>query len=199
MTIQDNNPETGTNRTGPEFRGTIFHELDSRLRQSPWKSGAAEAHGLLSALACCGVRAEEIRARSWLFNLREESHLDILDGLYGLICRDLDDPDCTYALLLPPDESGLADRAEALADWCQGFLQGMYHRDGALPADSSEQVIEAVEDIREIGHLELDPQDPEGCDRALAEVEEYLRVAVLLIRDELQPVVAGPRSTTTLN
>lgn len=189
----------GEKPTNSEFHAAIFGELERKLRESPWNSGASEAHGLLTALACLGVSGEEVRAKSWLFNLDEEPHRDIIEGLYGLVCRGLDDPALGFSLLLPPDSTALADRAEAVSDWCQGFLQGIYHVDGALPENTSIQVREAVEDIREIGHLETHGGDPEDSERALVEVIEYLRVAVQLIREELQPAPTTPHATTELN
>ena len=187
------------NPTNSEFHAAIFGELERKLRESPWNSGASEAHGLLAALACLGVSGEEVRARSWLFNLDEEPHRDILEGLYGLVCRGLDDPTLGFSLLLPPDSTPLADRAEAVSDWCQGFLQGIYHADGTLPENASIQVQEAIDDIREIGHLETRGEDTEDSERALVEVIEYLRVAAQLIREELQPASETPHASTVLN
>ena len=182
-----------------DLHASIFGELERKLRESPWKSGASEAHGLLTALACLGVREAEIRSRSWLFGLDGEPNRDIIEGLYGMVYRDLDDPALSFSLLLPPDSAPFAERAEAVADWCQGFLQGIYHVDGELPANASPQVHEAVADIRDIGHLEVGPGDLEQNERALMEVIEYLRVAVQLIREELQPAPATPHPTTELN
>ena len=192
-------PAAREGKVKPNFNATIFGELEHKLRGSPWNSGASEAHGLLAALACCGIQPGEIRAKSWLFNLDEEPHRDIIEGLYALVCRELDDPEFSFSLLLPDEESTLAQRAEAVSDWCQGFLQGIYHGDGVLPQGAGAQTREAVNDIREIGHLEPDPNDPEGSERDLAEVVEFLRVAVLLIREELQPRSPGATPASELN
>ncbi len=203
MNATDNNPgdsaEMMPDSGNSGFRAAIFRDLEHKLRLTPWNSGASEAHGLLCALACLGVRGEEIRSQAWLFNLRDGTEIDIIEGLYGLVCRDLTDPGFGFALLLPPDDAPLSERAESVSDWCQGFLQGIFHGGDNLPEGSSGPVHEAVADIREIGHLEIDRDDPEGSEKALAEVEEYLRVAAQLVYDELQPAPATGSGSNEIN
>ncbi len=75
--------------------------VDQALRTSRWNSGAAEAHGLLSALACRGVAAAQLGGKAWLLRLSGAADLDMLDGMYGLILRDLRADGFAFNLWLP--------------------------------------------------------------------------------------------------
>ncbi len=187
----------GTSRQA--FHDAIYQDLDAKLRKSPGNGSAAEAHGLLSALACLGVGPASVRGKARLLHLDGEEHLEILDSLYAMVCRDLRDDGFGFRLLLPGEQSPVHDRVEAVSDWCQGFVLGIYHADGRLPGAASPEVREAVDDIREIGHLETGPEDPEGSERALTEIVEFLRVAVQLVHDDLQSGKAFTMESTQLN
>ena len=71
------------NTAGPRFRAEIYRDLDRRLKASRWNSGASEAHGLLSALACLGIPGDRLRTKAWLFQLSARADIELLEGLYG--------------------------------------------------------------------------------------------------------------------
>ena len=86
----------------------------------------------------------------------------------------------------PSDDCMLRERIDALADWCRGFvlglMSGVAERINEYPGD----VPELVRDIMAISEAEVSQDDdPEGQERALTEIEEYVRVAAQLIYDEL--------------
>lgn len=203
MTETDPMPEPPSADAGSTsrqaFLDAIYHDLDAGLRNASRNGSASEAHGLLSALACLGTEPEDVRSKARLLHLNEATHLEIIDGLYAMVCRDLADEGFAFQLLLPGDSSPLLDRVEAVSDWCRGFLLGIYHVDGRLPDHTGPEVREAVDDIREIGHLEAGADDPEGNERALVEVVEFLRVAVQLIHEELRSEPASAMESTQLN
>ena len=192
MTKQD--PNTQSNAA---FQQQIYQELDVRLRASPWSNGASEAHGLLCGLACVGITADTIRTRVYLLQLTDSSHIEMIEGMFSLVLRDLGDTGFGFNLMLPDDTLSLIDRAEALSSWCQGFLQGALHQDTNLMESGSTETREALSDIMEIGHLEIDlDADPAEIEHQLLELEEFLRVAVQVIYDELQPATTEQSSTT---
>ncbi len=195
----DSPPEDAGGTSRQAFHDAIYHELDARLRKTPSNGSAAEAHGLLCALACLGVTPASIHSSTRLLHLDGEEHLEIIDSLYAMVCRDLQDDGFGFQLLLPGENSPVPDRVEAVSDWCQGFLLGICHADGRLPGDTGPEVREAVDDIRAIGHLETGPDDPEGNERALTEIVEFLRVAVQLVHDDLQSGKASAMESTQLN
>lgn len=91
-----------------------------------------------------------------------------------------------FVPLLPPDESDLATRVEALGAWAQGFLYG-FGGAGPLPRGSlPEDVAEVLSDFAEIaraGAVGAESEDTE--EDAYVELVEFLRVGVQLVFDDL--------------
>ena len=96
-----------------------------------------------------------------------------------------------FALLLPQDIVVDARRLGALRDWCQGFLFGIGLGGEQLLQQGSAQMRDLLRDIAEITRLATDDVDNSSENQsALIEIEEYLRVGVLLLREERQDVKA---------
>jgi len=91
-----------------------------------------------------------------------------------------------FSLLLPQDEAPIDERAASVADWARGFvlalLRGEQLRLEDLNADSGE----FLRDLFKISEAAADGGAEEE-ERALAEIEEYMRVGVQLVFEELQP------------
>jgi uncharacterized protein len=89
--------------------------------------------------------------------------------------------------LLPDDDAPLARRAEALAQWCQGFLYGFGSVAGTqrnLPA----QVDEVLKDLTQISRASAGDSEPTDDDEEdYVEIVEYVRVGAQLVHDELLP------------
>jgi len=150
-------------------------------------ASAAEAHGVLSGLLCLNGQAD---CGQWLEAVFGENSTHLNPAEHALLLtlcettrRQLDDFDFSFELLLPDDSLPLSDRANALGEWCQGFLFGLgYRSDGAdWPGESTE----VLNDILEISRLSPDSAE-ESDEEAYAEITEYVRVGVQLIRTELQ-------------
>jgi len=177
-----------------------FMELDRRLQAAGAESGASEAHGLLCGILAAGGRTQ---TSVWLgcllgegntLNVAAQECSDLLTGLHADILRQLNDDAFGFSLLLPPDEASLPLRTQALSDWCEGFLYGLalggFRADLELP----ETVREVMQDFYEISHAGFtsDPLD-EADEAAYEEIGEYVRISVLLLHDELQPLPAMTR------
>ena len=98
------------------------------------------------------------------------------------------------ASLLGMTRTTLPERTAALSEWCQGFLLGLVS--GGIAEDSQlpDDVSELIQDFTEISRagFELGSASEEDED-AFAQITEYVRVGVLLINEELQPLKAPPR------
>ena len=114
-----------------------------------------------------------------------------LDALREATSAHLADPALGFALLLP--EAATAERANALFDWCRGFLGGFGLAAGAQPP-LSEEGSEALADLANLARADVDEGDDD--EDALAEIEEFVRVAVLLLHGDC---VLGPRHRRSLN
>ncbi|MEY2701152.1 MAG: hypothetical protein RIQ52_1907 [Pseudomonadota bacterium] len=151
-------------------------------------ASAAEAHGLLSGLLCLDGR---LGSSQWLEKLlgKEAATLAaqdeaLMEQLFHYTRDDMAAADFSYSLLLPDDDEALTERAQALGEWCQGFLMGLGYQQGAegmWPGDASE----ILEDILQIASI--DPMDVAESDEGdYLELQEYLRAGVQLIRSELE-------------
>ena len=89
--------------------------------------------------------------------------------------------DMSFAPLLPDDDEPVADRVEALAEWCSAFLAGIASL-GDLRL--SEEESDVLEDLSAIASAEVGTENEEEAERLYTEVVEYIRVSVLLL---LQP------------
>lgn len=170
-----------------EFQHRIFVELEQKLRATPWNSGASEAHGALCGLACRDITGDTIRTRAYIFQLESPEHIDIIEGMFGLVCRDLEDEEFGFDLMLPAGDTSQTELAESISSWCQGFLLGVCHDNTDILNHNNASVREALADITEIGHIEIDPAQAEQNERDMSEIIEFLRVATQLIYDELHP------------
>lgn len=150
-----------------------------------WKlsSSPAELHGGL----CGWLAAGGADSPSWLAlvladpGLPTPSEGDVFDRLRTASAEQLADMEFGFQPLLPEDES-VTVRADALFAWCRGFLGGFGLAYGDKPL--SEESQEALNDLAGLAAAQLD-EDEEGNDEeSLSEIEEYLRMAVLLLHAE---------------
>lgn len=176
-----------------------YEELDEALRRVDAVMGGAEAHGCL-----CGMLAMDIAARSepWVRVVLEDTDeadalvgecRGLLDRVYSLVRAQLHDPGLGFEPMVPSDRESVALRMAALAEWCEGFLYGLalggMKADAQLPSDSAE----ILRDLANIAQSAFEVEEDEENEEAYAEVLEYVRMGVLLINEELQPIKAPPR------
>lgn len=121
-----------------------------------------------------------------------------LEELFATSRVQLGDDEFQLALWLPADEESLEDRTEALAQWCNGFLASIGAGDDQQRLETlSGEAAEALADLQEIALAEIgadgepDESDPEEEEGAFAEIVEYIRVAVLILREDLRGPEAG--------
>ncbi len=118
-----------------------------------------------------------------------------LDELRLASAAQLEDRGFAFELLLPDVEDGLTARAEALFDWCRGFLGGFGLAAGATPP-LSEEANEALHDLARLAQAAPESSDDDEDEDALAEIEEFVRVAALLLHGDC---VMAARHRQSLN
>lgn len=157
----------------------IFTQLDVEL-------SAAEAHGMATALLCVN---DAINVDYWLNELPHEAEisnemdLQVLSRLFDETRRLLQSDSFEFDLFLPDEDAPLADQVIAFKQWCQGFLYGL----GSMKANLMEnkEIRDIIKDVTEFTKLDSDVEGHED-ENAFMEISEYLRSAVLLLRDELK-------------
>ncbi|GAB3515518.1 UPF0149 family protein [Pseudoxanthomonas daejeonensis] len=119
-----------------------------------------------------------------------------LDRLRKATAAQLGDGEFTFQLLLGADDMPLRERAQGLFDWCRSFLGGFGLAAGAQPP-LSEEGAEALQDLARLAGASVEDIDEDDEDEdALSELEEFVRVAVLLLHGDC---VLGPRHRRSLN
>lgn len=179
-----------------------YYSLQQALSTAEADLLAAESHGVLCGMACA---SGNVALEAWLKQVFEELDLEtttirdacqLLVGLHENTKLQLNDAEAAFELLLPDDETSLAERTEALAEWCQGFVYGLaaggLKRETELPPDTAELISDMVAISR--AGLNQDGAD-ESDEDAYMQLCEYVRMGVLLITEELQPVM--PANTQT--
>jgi yecA family protein len=171
-------------------------ELGAALADLRVGVGASDLHGSLTGYLCGGGEAS---AGTWLKRLALEPEEEpgtrhaVLDRLFRQCREQLDDPDLGFEPLLPDADEPLAQRADALVDWCRGFLGGIGLAGKDAQARLSSDGEEILRDFGTIASSRFEVEDAEEDESALTEVVEFIRVAVLLLHTELE---AGPRRGT---
>lgn len=169
-----------------------YEQTDRRLAKAGIDSSLAEVHGLLSGLLCAAKG--DVR-QHWLSELISEQEADspamqacgqTLVEIYNHTLTALQDPELGFTPLLPDEEQPLQQRTEGLVEWCQSFLYGIGLSGAKLDKELSDQGREAIRDMTEITHLDTGPmEDNEEHEQALFELEEFIRMGVLMLREEL--------------
>lgn len=181
----------------PQLEGLLF-DVDAAL-------GATESHGALCGMLCAQGATE---ASQWMLHVlgehEETSKLLQATGkkllqIHQISVEQMNDTDIEFELMLPDDDEPLEARVEALGTWCQGFVYGLslggIREDTELPEDSRELIKDIVE-ISRAGYVADDEADlnasmddsNEEDEEAFMEVCEYVRMGILLIYEELQPL-----------
>lgn len=147
---------------------------------------ASEAHGLATGMLCIENSTE---VANWLTELFPEDislindDKTILVALFEQTRKLLGDDTFRYELFLPGDDEPLSQQLEALCFWCEGFLFGIGYTRSASewPGETGE----IMKDIVEFTKMDIDGEENmEEDEQAMMEVQEYLRVAVLMVRDQ---------------
>ena len=89
-----------------------------------------------------------------------------------------------FTLLLPDENENLSLRLQTLADWCRGFMIGLLNKESFSIDQLSTDSAEMARDIMAVSELEPS-EDEEDSEWDFAEVEEYVKVGVQLIFEEM--------------
>ena len=159
----------------------------------------SDLHGSLTGYLCAGGHAD---AGDGLAALRIE--VDAAEAAAGSepmrrLVREcsawLDDPELGFEPLLPAADTPVDVRADALVEWCRGFLGGIGLAGAAGAGDVSPDCAEILRDFGTIAASHFEYSDSEEDESALAEVIEFIRVGVLLLHNELTELGVPPTAT----
>lgn len=172
-------------------------EVDDACRALALGAGASELHGALCGWLAGGRDA----GPGWLGALLVDAGLadpaegSALERLRAATVAQLEDRGFGFALLLPGEEGSLAERSGALFDWCRGFL-GAFGMAAGRDPPLSDEGREALADLARLAAASPQDEGDDEDEEALAEIEEFVRVAALLLHGDC---ALGPRHRQRLN
>ncbi len=165
-----------------------YQAINDILQRHDSDVEAAGAHGIASALLCVDQNAQ---IHGWLDELVADTddlsgeELQTLADLFERTRKVIQPESAGFEFdVLLPDTEDLSDNALALSLWCEGFLWGIGYTQSQAHWSGEIQAI--LHDMIEFTKLDVEiAKDSEEEQEAFMQIHEYLRAAVLLIRDEL--------------
>ena len=151
--------------------------------------GAPEFHGLMTGYLCADSGSTVDRRyelyQDWTEARLEFDQIDILEKLYEETLESLEEfSDFEFRVLLPDDDTQIAERSLGLSKWCSGFLSG-FGSVGRHNRDSlGENATEVLTDFARIAGMSDPVPEGEENEVDLMEILEYVRISVLLIFTE---------------
>ncbi len=149
-------------------------------------TSAWELHGSLCGWLAGGGANE----RGWLASVFADASVAApdagspLDVLRTATAAQLDDRSFEFELLLPDADASLAERSGALFDWCRGFVGAFGLAAGDRASALSPESREALADLAKLAAAEPQDDGDEEDEEALVEIEEFVRVAALLLHGD---------------
>ncbi|TLY52041.1 MAG: UPF0149 family protein [Gammaproteobacteria bacterium] len=177
-----------------------YAELGAVLARTQFGVSASDLHGSLAGFLCGGGHSD---ARRWLAALELDPDDSVtaafpphmLEQLYTDCAAWLADPGLQFEPLLPPTSAPLGARADALVEWCRGFLGGIGLAGAGAAGTLSAVAKEILSDFDTIAGTRFEYADSEEDENALAEVIEFIRVGALLLHTELSGTSPLPGTT----
>lgn len=171
-----------------------YDELCSALEPVALDQRVSEWHGYL-----CGALAVDIRfplptsvdtlvANAAPIQVTPES-TRLMNTVYEVVQSQMTDSNLQFELCLPDsDKTNLTQRVIALAAWCDGFLYGVANAGLQDVSALSKESREILQDFSRIAQLDGADTGEEDEEVSYNELMEYVRMATLLIAEEIQPL-----------
>ena len=184
-----------------------FDDWDDRLAPLNALNSPAELQGMLCGRLCGSPlnEADWLRLVNDFMALTDEPDAETTDALLEflqLTREQLSGEGFSFVLLLPDDEQGMAERVEALSQWCHGFLSG-FGASGAAEQDQvSSETADTLRDFSAIVQIESDDNDAASAESDFIEVSEYVRMSALTLFQRFHPdsvAATAPTASATLH
>lgn len=178
-----------------------YAEINKILSKTALKLNPSQVHGVIAGVICGHAKAANWQQMVTGDQKSVEKTNALLTQLHAITAQELDEYLFNFQLLLPDDETPLVERAEALTLWCQGFLTGLKEANVKVEGRKPGEVTEAINDLIEIAKMDYEEVvASEEDEAAYVELVEYVRMAIILIYQELQaPAEATGRSSQHLH
>ncbi|MGB1254997.1 MAG: UPF0149 family protein [Thiolinea sp.] len=175
-----------------------FYALEDALLRVDADFSAAEVHGINSAVLSINNTYDFQALKTQLIpgDERDVHYQEVsrqLADIYTATSEQLNANDLRFELLQPDEQDSLESRLLALQKWCQGFAYGLALSGLKSMEDLPEDSREWTQDVIKIGASgEFDLDDEEASETALLDISEFLRMGILMMNEEVQPMHGAP-------
>jgi len=177
-----------------------FFELETALQKADADYSVTEAQAIACGMLSVNISADKIAWVQLIFgeintssasqeSINQETAIKLLGELFDYSKQQLQDSNLAFELMLVDDKESLYARVTSMQEWCAGYLLGVSMAGITDHAKLPEDSRELLADFTEIGTSgNFDLEDENTSEEALEEISEYIRMGVLLINEELQPI-----------
>lgn len=119
---------------------------------------------------------------------------DELEQIIAFTQKDYQPESFTIELLIPEDDSPIDQRAQALGEWCQGYLTGYGLIKQEKELDDAAQ--EALRDMSEIAKIDfsIDDENSEELESAFVTISEHVKMSAQIIFQSNKAVPMAPQN-----
>jgi uncharacterized protein YgfB (UPF0149 family) len=176
---------------------SAFETLDysscfDAMRRAGLPFSPSEAHAIAIGLLSGAVADRDVQWQNAVYAELDPNDAlatecrAVLDDVYAAAREQMRDEAFGLQLFVPDEGFAGVPCTSALRDWAQGFLYGFGLAGKRAAQRLSVEGREALQDFYEIARLEVDAGDPaEDEQQALTEIEEYMRVAAMLVYEDM--------------
>lgn len=160
----------------------------------------AACHGQIVGALCVGTATGSGESVDAILAAAREATPDlarVLEELAIDASAALADDDEAFVPLLPDDEAPLHERLVALAAWCDGFLLGLATQAGTALDALDGEAREFVADLATITRVQTIATPDARAERDYAEVVEYVRAGVMILRETFRRGGSRPEPRST--
>ena len=154
-------------------------------------ASASSLHGMMCGYLCAGADSQgEAYIRALLNNKKDEESRNAALAMFEVFSisqQQISNFDFEFEMMLPDDQDSLHERALAFSEWCEGFIQALTLTGVSMDEFYEEDAQDAMQHMIEFAELDCDTLDvDEEDERALMEVSEYARMAVIRLHGDLK-------------
>lgn len=152
---------------------------------------ASTLHGMMCGYLCAGADVQgESYLRALLNNKKDPQSRNALFALFEVFSvsqQQMNYFDFNFQLMLPGEHASLVDRAKAFSEWCEGFTQALTLSNVSIDQLHEEEAQDVLQHMIEFAEIDYEALDiDEEDERALMEVSEYARMAVIRLHNDLK-------------
>jgi yecA family protein len=168
-----------------------YQEFLNSIAELALPISASELHGVMCGYLCAGAIAKGETYLQALMNHKSKANQReaflALFGVFTISHQQMTNFNFDFELLLPGEQESLIDRAQAFSEWCEGFTQGITLAGISSDQLEEDEAKEAMQHLMEFAQLDYESLEIDEADeKALMEVSEYTRMAVLRIHQDIQ-------------